>query len=1488
MALIAEGGCCLEVNAALVHWLGRQPQELQGACLGELLHPDDGPPLADQLAALVTAPLERLRWDTRCHHADGSWLWGRLTLSCLPAGEGRLVLAELVDIQAEVEVRSALERARGADPLTGLANKSTFLNGAAEVLGRLDRGQRPAAVLSIGIDRLSLLNHALTHRAGDLLICRLAERLTQALASAQLLARGTGDTFLVLLDPVQSAAQAAAIAERLRLACKGSVSFEGHRIEPSVSIGVAVCSGPASADELVRQAALAMDAARDGGRDRWALLDPQLAERAQEELLLLQELRSALEHEELQAWFMPLVDLRSGSLRGYEALVRWLRRDGSVDLPDRFLPLARRCGLEDRLDRLILRQSIQALAALPAPLSISANLSAASLGSADLAADVARWLAQADVAPQRLHLEITETALLLLDPQVRVTIQSLAELGVRWVVDDFGTGFSSISHLRDLPLHGLKLDRSFTEAIRLGDQKSVRLAQALAGLAEGLELDTVAEGIEHPEDVTILCALGWHCGQGWHFGQAAPLSHWRGDQGPITLASPVTPTAEPALVASVSRQTWALAVTDNVPVGLFALRIDPAGHRRFQFVSGRCLELLQLRRQQVDELATVLSRVHPEDRKRLVTLWGQSNLDTPLSWEGRLQLWARTTWVSIEATPIPQADGSRLWQGVLADITDRKLQELHLRRVLDEAPIPIAIQELKGDDPRITYLNQQFRLCFGYDLSTIPRLSEWARLAYPDPRQRQAVFAAWDAGVAQARAGDGVVPSLEAEITAADGSRRMGLFTAVLLGDAEMVISVLDITSWRRAEAELEEARHANAQAALAITEAIPVGTYTMVQPPEGGLARFSFMSERFLQLCGLSREEAAADPQQVFARVHPDDQQAWLELNREAFAQRRPFYGECRALVDGELRWISAESVPRSLPDGSTVWEGVLTDISKQRRALEQLEQERTLLETVLTHIDAHIFMKDRQGRYLYANPAAMELLSGSGAAVLGHSDEDLLPPSVAAAFRAADAQVWASDGPLEIEERISQPDGSERIFLSKKLPYRQPGQPDALIGFSTEITGLRLAHEQLAASEEHYRLLAENSSDVVFRLDDQGRILWVSPSLTTVLGWRPEDWVGQVGTQFLVHRGTTEQYQANRNLLRSTAAATAVSREQILAKDGSVHWIETHAGPYRNARGELDGVVASFRTIDAELAAEQELFLNEERYRLLAEYARDVIWTMEPDGRISYVSPSIQLMRGFSPQEAMAQPLEQIHPPESLQRSGQYFANLLADLEAGRPVQPFRGELEYFCRDGSTIWTEVIALPVLDGEGRLEKLIGVSRDISERKYYEQQLEAMATTDSLTAIANRRHIEELVQAAMARADRYDEPLSLILFDIDHFKTVNDEQGHQAGDQVLVEFSQRIRQQLRSSDSFGRWGGEEFLILLPQTDLPAATALAEQLRQLVAASPFALACSLTASFGVAQHIRHEQEVAWFRRVDDCLYAAKRTGRNRVVHAPTPS
>jgi diguanylate cyclase (GGDEF)-like protein len=219
----------------------------------------------------------------------------------------------------------------------------------------------------------------------------------------------------------------------------------------------------------------------------------------------------------------------------------------------------------------------------------------------------------------------------------------------------------------------------------------------------------------------------------------------------------------------------------------------------------------------------------------------------------------------------------------------------------------------------------------------------------------------------------------------------------------------------------------------------------------------------------------------------------------------------------------------------------------------------------------------------------------------------------------------------------------------------------------------------------------------------------------------------------------------------------------------------------------------------------------------------------------------------------------------------------------------QPFRGELEYYCHDGSTIWADVIALPTFKGEGEFDKLLGVSRDISERKAFErqliaanQQLQELATTDTLTGIWNRRQMEATIDEAIDRSDRYGEPLTLILCDIDHFKTINDHLGHPVGDQVLIEFCRRIREQLRTSDGFGRWGGEEFLILLPQSEPDAALALAEKLRQLIAATPFSLAGTVTASFGVAQRRKGESLTDWLQRLDGRLYASKEAGRNCVA------
>ncbi|MFM7549808.1 MAG: EAL domain-containing protein [Cyanobacteriota bacterium] len=734
MALATADGRLLEVNPALCRMLGRSEASIRQLALGELSPPDD---LGSSLPLLEEITAERcqsVQIEQRFLHGEGHAIRCQVSVSGLRREDRWLFIIQAVELPGHRERHQPLadqalrQRLAGqTDPLTGLPSRVVLLERIDATLRGADHRAGWLAVLSVGMDGLSQVNHALTHRAGDQLLATVASRLVEALDEGQAVARGTGDTFIVYLDQLPEPEQAGRSAERLRLAIKGTINFEGHPINPSVSIGVAVAGAALamapSADELLRDATLAMRQATSLGRDRWSFADPDLAIRARAALRLQEDLRLALDAGELEAWFMPLVDLGNAGLQGFEALVRWQRRDGRLELPDMFLPCARRGRLAEAIDLQMLRQSIDALASLPERLIVAANLSAETLARADLAALLQRWLEEKGVAPQRLHLEITETALITLGPEVNATIQGVAALGVRWLVDDFGTGFSSISHLRDLPIHSLKLDQSFTDGLRRGDQKSVRLVQALAGLAEGLGLDTVAEGIESAEEAASLRDLGWRCGQGWYFGKAAPLRDWRWQAlASCSIAAPRPP--------SGSRSRWALAVTDHVPVGLFALRLTGGRHPEFVFVSRRWLEMLQLEREQVmRHPAALLSRVHPEDRPGLIQLWQQHGIrNEPLIWEGRLRA-AAPSWLLLEATPLLQDDGSCIWQGVISDITARKKQELHLQRLLDEAPIPIAIQELGGEDPRITFVNQQFRHCFGYDLTSIPRLSEWARLA---------------------------------------------------------------------------------------------------------------------------------------------------------------------------------------------------------------------------------------------------------------------------------------------------------------------------------------------------------------------------------------------------------------------------------------------------------------------------------------------------------------------------------------------------------------------------------------------------------------------------------------------------------------------------------------------------------------------------------------------------------------------------------------
>ena len=365
------------------------------------------------------------------------------------------------------------------------------------------------------------------------------------------------------------------------------------------------------------------------------------------------------------------------------------------------------------------------------------------------------------------------------------------------------------------------------------------------------------------------------------------------------------------------------------------------------------------------------------------------------------------------------------------------------------------------------------------------------------------------------------------------------------------------------------------------------------------------------------------------------------------------------------------------------------------------------------------------------------------------------------------------------------------------------------------------------------------------------------------SLLGQIDPDYADRLAEVLALPPGTGTQVELRWNRLdgRSTYGRGSIrSRERT---DGSV---------------VIEGALADITELHE---AETRLMNSEKRSRLLAENAWEVIWTMALDGKITYVSPAVEHMRGITPEEAMRQSLDEIHPPESAASVADYYRQVFAAIEAGTEPPIFRGENEYYRKDGSIMTGELQVIPHLDGSGKVIELIGVTRDISERKAFEAELRNLAVTDTLTGVWNRRHGTELLTADLSDR-RPDQALSLLMLDIDHFKTINDTFGHQAGDHVLIEVASRLRRSLRGNDMVARWGGEEFVVLLRDCVLSDALRLAEDIRAAIAEVPFGTMGSITASFGVAEVRDGEDLTTWVGRADQALYRAKRSGRNEVV------
>ncbi|NCC16286.1 MAG: diguanylate cyclase [Clostridia bacterium] len=296
-----------------------------------------------------------------------------------------------------------------------------------------------------------------------------------------------------------------------------------------------------------------------------------------------------------------------------------------------------------------------------------------------------------------------------------------------------------------------------------------------------------------------------------------------------------------------------------------------------------------------------------------------------------------------------------------------------------------------------------------------------------------------------------------------------------------------------------------------------------------------------------------------------------------------------------------------------------------------------------------------------------------------------------------------------------------------------------------------------------------------------------------------------------------------------------------------------------------------------------EQNLKESEERHRLLADNASDVIWTMDLNRKFTYISPSVEKLRGYTVEEVFAQPKEELLCPSSRGFLENWMQNAVHLVENNLPFDIFRGDVEQPCKDGTTVWIDLTMSGIYDKENRFIGILGVSKDITERKRMEEEITRVSETDRLTQLNNRSKLDAILNLELERLPRSESVCSVIILDLDFFKRVNDTWGHLMGDAVLKEVAQILRDGIRPIDTVGRWGGEEFMVVMPLSDLSEGIILAEKLRARIAEHSFLMVGHITASFGVAQTRGSLSAVELVAKADAGLYEAKNSGRNRVCY-----
>jgi diguanylate cyclase (GGDEF)-like protein/PAS domain S-box-containing protein len=528
-------GNVLQVNEALLRMFGLTEQSLRGRRVMDWTHPEDAPQTWKLYDELVRGERDAYHVEKAFNRPDGTVLWTNLTVSLLRDADGnpqyQLALMEDTTERRLLNLRLRYEATH--DALTGLPNRTLFFERLEKALGA-GEGQR-FGLCYLDLDGFKTINDSLGHAAGDRLLVEVADRLQScATAPGEMVARLGGDEFVALTTGPDTAREVDELAERIMHALVTPISIDGRDLLVRGSLGIV--EGPAgerTAAEVLRSADITMYRAKSAGGNRSELADPEADARAITRHGLTTALPTALERGEFFIEYQPLVHLGDGSVRGAEALVRWLHPQHGVLGPDRFIPLAEHTGLIVPLGRWVLEESIRQARAwrerdgertAAGPLRINVNLSPCQLTHPGLVQDTVDILERAGVAPDALCLEVTESALIGADDDLLKPLRRLAEMGVDIALDDFGTGYSNLANLRRLPVSILKLDRSFTQGMQQfpADPVDLKIVEGIVSLAHSLDLAVTVEGVETGAQAEQLRILGCDTAQGWYYARPGP------------------------------------------------------------------------------------------------------------------------------------------------------------------------------------------------------------------------------------------------------------------------------------------------------------------------------------------------------------------------------------------------------------------------------------------------------------------------------------------------------------------------------------------------------------------------------------------------------------------------------------------------------------------------------------------------------------------------------------------------------------------------------------------------------------------------------------------------------------------------------------------------------------------------------------------------------------------------------------------------------